>query len=165
MATLAVELRPLLLSLPATPFGVAVEVEEVVMPLGEPEGVVVCVTMTLTVEPPVPETDTVTSLDDGGGVVVADDGLEELGGVVDEGGLLVVWSGDVVEEVESGVEDGDELDEVDGGGSVVGGEDVGGGAEVELSGGGVDDGVELGGSVGVEDGGDDVGGGSLEVGG
>jgi hypothetical protein len=34
MATLAVELRPPLLSLPATPFGVAVELEEVVTPLG-----------------------------------------------------------------------------------------------------------------------------------
>jgi hypothetical protein len=64
MATLAFESRPPPLSLPATPFGVAVEVEEVVTPLGESVGVVVCVTTTLTVEPLVPETETVTSVDD-----------------------------------------------------------------------------------------------------
>lgn len=166
MATLAFESRPLLLSLPAIPFGVAVEVDEVVVPLA---GVLVAdrvrVTTTCSVEGALPETVVVSS------VVVDDVG----GGVVDVGGavvdsllLLVVDSGVVEVDDELEVDDDDELD-VDEGGSVeVGGsvddDEVGGGGGVVLLDGGSDGGVvEDGGLSGVDDEGVDEGGGGGAV--
>jgi hypothetical protein len=158
MATFALESRPPLLSLPATPLGVAVEVEVEVVPLGRLlVGVLVCVTTTKLVTVPLPVTETVVSsevVEDGGGVVL--DG----GGVV-ESGVVVVCSG-VVEEEEEDWED----DEVEDGGSAVleGGDSVldGGGCVVVSGGGGgveVDDGGGSGvsevdvfcGGLGVED--------------